>query len=298
MRASTRKFRADFPFLRLAFTSDLHIDHHPEVVDLVAARAREAEVDVLVVAGDVSSREPRVADALDRLADEVPRVAFVPGNHDLWVRDGDPDSRERYEETIPALCARAGVVCLTEGPIDVGGVTLVGQTGWYDYSLADPALGIPASDYRRGRFGKLLWTDKQLIRWPGLDDEALTAWMTERLARDLAAAPRDRPAVVVTHMLPFVELATSRPLPWGFVRGFLGATSLGRAIADAVASGLEVAQVISGHTHFARRADLELGGRMVPAETSPIGYPREVARQAPDLVAHVAERVRIVTVAG
>jgi hypothetical protein len=175
-------------------------------------------------------------------------------------------------------------------------VTLIGQTGWYDYSLADPSLGIAHESYRSGRLGRLFWTDKRMIRWPDADDEALTAWMGERLAAALAAAPRDRPAVVVTHMLPFVELATSRPLPWGFVRGFLGSALLGRAIAAAAEDGLAVAQVIAGHTHFARRAVVELGGRPVPAETSPIGYPREVARQAPDLAAHVAQRVRVVEV--
>ena len=282
--------------MRLAFTSDLHVDHHPEVVDLVAERARELEADVLVVAGDLSSREARIEEALARLARGAPRVAFVPGNHDLWVREGEADSRRRYEEGIPALCERAGVACLTAGAIEVAGVTILGQTGWYDYSLADAELGISIDEYRRGRYGKLFWTDKQLVRWPGADDEAITAWMAARLASDLAAAPRDRPAVVVTHMLPFVELATSRPLPWGFVRGFLGAASLGRAIAEAVAGGLEIAHVIAGHTHFARRVELELGGRRVIAETSPIGYPREVARQAPDLAAHVARRVRVIEV--
>lgn len=263
----------------------------------MASSARRQEVDVLVVAGDLSSREGRLEDSLERLAGEVPKVAFVPGNHDLWVREGDPDSRARYEERMPALCARVGAIFLPDGPAEVEGVTLVGQTGWYDYSLADPTLGISLGEYRRGRFGKLLWTDKQMVRWPGCpDDETLTAWMTERLARDLAAAPPDQPVVVVTHMLPFDALATSRPLPWGFVRGFLGATRLGRAIEDAAAGGLEIARVIAGHTHFARRADLQLGGRTVVAETSPIGYPREVARQAPDLAAHVARRVRIVEI--
>ena len=282
--------------MRLGFTSDLHIDHHPEVVDLVGAQAGRAEVDVLVVAGDLSSRTVSLEEALRRLAQQVSRVAFVPGNHDLWVRDGEADSRARYLELIPALCARAGVTCLSEGPAALAGVTLLGQTGWYDYSFADPTLGVSLEAYRRGRFGKLLWTDKQMVRWPGVDDEALTAWMAERLARDLAAAPRDRPAIVVTHMLPFAELAVSRPLPWGFVRGFLGASILGDVIGAAARSGLEVARVISGHTHFARRAEIAGAAGIVAAETSPIGYPREVARQAPGLAAHVASRVRVVDI--
>ena len=284
--------------MRLAFTSDLHVDHHGEVVDLVGAAARAGGVDVLIVAGDLAARLPRLEAALARLARQVPRLAFVPGNHDLWVREGEPDSRARYEEEIPALCARHGIACLPAGPVDIGGVTLLGQTGWYDYSLADPALGVSRDAYRRGRLGKLFWSDKQLVRWPGKDDEALTAWMAERLARDLAAAPRGRPTVVVTHMLPFDALAICRPLPWGFVRGFLGALALGRVIEDAVAGGLPVTQVVAGHTHVACRTEVPLAGRTVAAETSPIGYPREVERQASDLAAHVARRVRILEVPG
>jgi len=282
---------------RIAFTSDLHVDHHPEVVDLVAARARELAADVLIVAGDVSPSDDRLADALRTLRAGAPRVAFVAGNHDLWCREDGPDSRTRYLEVIPALCEAAGVDCLHDAPLVLDGVTLAGQTGWYDFSLRDEALAIPLEAYQRGRFGKLAWSDRRFIRWPDLDDTArghdaaLTRWMAERLRQVIVAAPTDRPLVVVTHLLAFDELAPRRPLPWGFVRGFLGSTLLGDAIARTTAP---IAHVISGHTHFARRAVVTIGGRDVVAETAPIGYPREIVRQAPDLATHVAARVRII----
>ncbi len=280
---------------RVAFTSDLHVDHHPEVVDLVAARARESAADVLVVAGDVSPRDDRLADALRRLRDGAPRVAFVAGNHDLWCRDDASDSRARYLEVIPRLCAEAGVDCLHHAPVVLDGVTLAGQTGWYDFSLREEALDIPLEAYRRGRFGKLAWSDRRFIRWPGMaDDAALTRWMADRLHRVVAAAPADRPLVVVTHMLAFDDLAPRRPLPWGFVRGFLGSSLLGETIA---AAAKPIALAIAGHTHFARRAVVTLGGQDVIAETAPIGYPREIARQAPDLATHVNARVRVVDIA-
>jgi hypothetical protein len=272
----------------IAFTSDLHVDHHPEVVDLVAERAAGAEA--LIVAGDVSSRPDVVAATLERLLRTVPRVVFLPGNHDLWGKD----ARARYVEELADVCDRAGVDYLPAGPVSVGGVTLAGQTGWYDFSFADPALGIPLEAYEAGRFGHLAWGDKRYFRWPGLTDAELTAWMAERLARDLALVPRDRPVWVVTHLLPFVELVTRRPAPWGFVNGFLGAASMGATIAAAADRGVPVARVIAGHTHFRREAVLALGGRTVIAETSPIGYPREVKMRGTDLVAHVAERVRCV----
>src|SRR5262245_37320811 len=86
--------------VRIAFTSDLHVDHHPEVAGLVAARARACAAELLIVAGDVSPDAGRMETALASLREGAPRVVFVAGNHDLWVKDGG-DSRARYLEAIP-----------------------------------------------------------------------------------------------------------------------------------------------------------------------------------------------------
>jgi Icc-related predicted phosphoesterase len=292
--------------MRLVFSSDLHVEHHPEVAEVVSARARRLGADVLVIAGDLGGRPPLADAALAALAQGAPTVAFVPGNHNLWTGKDGPDSRTRYLETLPEACERAGVRYLPTGAVRACGVTLLGQTGWYDYSLRDPGLAaaVPLSAYREGRFGRLAWSDPHFVRWPGccdasgrVDDAALTAWMSARLTADLAAAPRDRPAVVVTHMLPFDGLAARRPLPWGFVRGFLGARSLGDAIVAAAAGGLDVALAICGHTHFARRTAVRAGGRVVHAACSPIGYPREYKRMGfANVAALVEHRVRAVEI--
>ena len=282
--------------MRLAFTSDLHAEHHVEVVDLITRRAVEAGVDVLIVAGDVTPDLAELARVLRHFREHVPRVAFVPGNHDLWCSAATPDSRTRYFEAMPELCAAAAVDYLPSGPVVLDGVTLVGQTGWYDYSLRDPALDVPMSAYERGVLGTLSWSDKRFVVWPGADDRERSALMTARLAADLAAAPRDRPAWVVTHMLPFVDLVARRPLPWGFIGGFLGSSALGDVIVEAAESGLEVTQVVSGHTHLRRATTVAAGARSFPAETSPIGYPREVLLfGSGSLEEHVNSRLRIVS---
>jgi hypothetical protein len=278
----------------VAFTSDLHVDHHPDLVALIAARVAGA-ADALIVAGDVSPRLDILADTLRRLRAVVPVVVYVPGNHDLWCTPDTPDSRRRYLEVFAELCQEVGARYLPAGPVVLDGVTLVGQTGWYDYSLRDPALDavVPVEVYARGSLGPIAWMDKQFIVWPDVDDRALTQLMAARLAADLAAAPRTAPVWVVTHMLPFAELVARRPLPWGFVNAFLGATALGAEIIAAAADGLPVARAIAGHTHFRTTATIAAGGRNILAETSPIGYPREIERQAASLAEHVASRVRI-----
>src|SRR5262245_48083340 len=127
--------------MRLGLTSDLHVDHRPDVVPLVGARARELGVDVLIVAGDLTPNLDTMEAALTELARAAPRLVFVPGNHDLWCRQDGPNSRERFEREIPARCARVGVHNPgAGGAVTIDGVIFAGVTGWYDYSLRNRDL--------------------------------------------------------------------------------------------------------------------------------------------------------------
>jgi hypothetical protein len=282
--------------MRIALTSDLHVEHHPEVVELIASRLEALAPDLAVVAGDVSHDEQAIERALARLVRAVPRLAFVPGNHDLWCREGAPSSRERYLELLPAVCDRAGAHPLTRAPLEVGGVTLVGETGWFDYSLRNRALDevFPLESYRRGAWGRLRWMDKLHVRFPGddgaqLDDEALTAWMVGRLQAKLASARG--PTVAVTHHLAFAELALARgEPPWDFLNGFIGSARLGAAIAACP----HVTLALAGHTHLRRSALVAGAGGAIACEVSPIGYPREYRRLGRDLAARVEDRVTLI----
>jgi len=281
--------------VRLALTSDLHVEHHPEVVDLVAERMRELAPDVAVVAGDVSHDVATLEDALRRIARAVPALAFVPGNHDLWCSDGE-NSRARYLDRLPEACRRAGAHPLTDGALTVSGVTLVGETGWFDFTLRNRALDdtFPIDAYRNGAWGRLRWNDRFHVRFPGddgapLDDESLAAWMASRLARKLAAC--DCPTVVVTHHLPFAELVATRGMvPWDFLNGFIGSARLGEAIAACP----RVVAALAGHTHLRRSARVAGAGGPIACEVSPVGYPREY--RPADLRARVAARVTLVEI--
>src|SRR5260370_34381779 len=138
--------------MRLVLTSDLHVDHHAEVVPLVAERVRALMPDVLIVAGDVSSRLETLEAALAALRACAPRLLFVAGNHDLWTLPGAPSSRARYERDIPAACARAGADAIGSEPLDIDGVVFCGVTGWYDSSVRnrDPAATFTRGDYDKG----------------------------------------------------------------------------------------------------------------------------------------------------
>jgi hypothetical protein len=301
--------------MRIALTSDLHVDHHPEVIPLVAERARRLEAEVLIVAGDLSSSLEHLERALAGLreASGARRALFVPGNHDLWCTAGGPSSRARYHELIPACARSAGFDPLGHQPIAIdspaGPIHFAGVTGWYDFSLRNRELDatFTPEDYRRGAFGPLRWNDTARVVWP--DDEghpleapAICAAQVANLQAQLASIA-GAPSVVVTHHLPFSELVTyrdpnppsgtpraGRDLPWDFLNGFMGSAALGEAIL--AAPGVRL--VCSGHTHFRKSARLKGASGPVRAEVSPVGYPREYARAGLDLAARVAERVTLI----
>lgn len=285
--------------MRLALTSDLHVDHHPEVLALVRDRVRALRADVLVVAGDVSASLDHLEQALSTLRDAAPRAVFVPGNHDLWMLPGGPSSRARYETHIPERARRAGFEPLGAAPVRLGGLAFVGVTGWYDFSLRNRALDATFSmeDYRRGAYGRLRWNDSARVLWEGddgapLDPAAICAAQVASLEAQLAEVA-GAPSVVVTHHLPFHELVTSLgELPWDFLNGFMGSERLG----DAIRRTPGVRLAVAGHTHFRKDAVVPAAAGPLRACTSPVGYPREYRRAGLDLAARVADRVSLIEV--
>jgi len=271
---------------------------------LVAQRVRASKVDVLIVAGDVSSDLASLERALGGLRETARQAVFVPGNHDLWCGRDSPSSRARYEEAIPRAARDAGFHPLGAEPVTIDGVAFAGVTGWYDYTLRNPEMDgtFTLDDYRRGAWGRLRWNDKARIVWPGddgapLDDAAICDAQVASLERQLAAceamarAERVRATVVVTHHLAFRELVTSRgELPWDFLNGFMGSARLG----DAIRRAPSVRLACAGHTHFRKQATVEGAAGPIRVEVSPVGYPREYARVLGlTLAARVADRVTL-----
>src|SRR5262245_8147786 len=71
---------------RLLALSDLHVDH-PGNLDALAALPPHPG-DWLLVGGDVGDRPATLDAAFAILTDRFEKVFWVPGNHELWVRDG------------------------------------------------------------------------------------------------------------------------------------------------------------------------------------------------------------------
>jgi predicted phosphodiesterase len=140
--------------MRIFAVSDLHTDHlgnsrrvrHISTVDFVD--------DVLVVAGDIAHDLEIIGWTLAELRARFARVFYVPGNHELWVRDGERDSIEKFG-VILRLCDDIGV---ETHPGKVGDHWIVPLFSWYD-SEYDVEREADVSSLEG-------WVDFYFCKWP------------------------------------------------------------------------------------------------------------------------------------
>ncbi len=252
--------------MRIAITADLHWGHRrgQEATELLRRFLRDQPPDLLLLAGDVGVRAD-FEGCLALFDDLACRKALVPGNHDIWVEEGDPrgDSLALYHEHLPRLAAAHGFHYLDHGPLLLpeAGLAVVGSINWYDYSWAIDRLRDRLPDwqerlrtktFRRGRHN-----DARFVRWP-LDDVRFTAAVVEAFGRHLdEALARAGRALVVTHHPPFQGLSFPRPEPptddallW---EAFSGNAGLEAVLAR---SAGRVPFAFCGHTHRARESTL------------------------------------------
>lgn len=275
-----------FAEVLIASVSDLHTDfaeNRDDVVKLALAIHRR-QADLVIIAGDVSHKNDRIARVLQAFAEAAPKVAYLPGNHDLWfdVPDakGAPhlDTWRRYREELRALAEGAGAHYLPAAPLYLGDTAIVGSCGWYDYSLMPPSLraSVDRSVLESKQYGGLQWSDARFIAFRDeggalMSDEAVAREMERELGEQLAAADaeaRVRQIVAVTHHQPFYEVVTrTGTLPWEYFNAFMGSVGLGEVIRRSP----KVRWSIYGHTHQVGRYQV---GPVV-AYGTPLGYPRE-----------------------
>ena len=261
---------------RLLVTADLHYNHRhsaPLAAEVIG-RMNAAGGDVLLVVGDTAVAD---GDALERCLSLFrfpgPKL-FVAGNHELWTHG--PDSYAAFTDDLPRRIRALGWQWLETEPFARDGLAIVGSVGWYDYSFAQPDLGIPRRFYARkvspgaarrlSEFADLFdsaddippharevvarWNDGRFVKLPFTDD-AFVEQIVDRLETQLAALAGASRIVATIHHLPFRELL---PPPggaqWDFVKAYLGSERLGQTLRRYP----NVTDVFCGHSHFPAEA--------------------------------------------
>ena len=233
--------------MKIGFISDIHVDINmiggQEIVtDLLAAESRRRGLDILLIAGDISSDYELTLATVDRLiAASGARVFFIPGNHDIW--------NQRHPgltawDTYNALLAHPSN--LARGPILLeGNWAVVGDLGWYDFAYGDSSFA--REDFERMRYGERTWQDKIYSLWDR-DTLAVHAMFMERLGLALDAA-KGRKIIVATHVVQVPEFTVSPAGPmWKYFNAFLGSPDYGRLCQER-----DVELAVCGHVHYRRR---------------------------------------------
>lgn len=256
--------------MKIVYSSDLHYDAspwNPRAIERLAAEFEALEPEVVILAGDLGDTLESLEKVLTCFADIGAARLLVPGNHDLWIEPDKEfgegsDSGEKYASLIPALAGRLGFVDLGQGPFYLGNTGFVGSLGWYDYSLADPRLGLSPEDYQTHRSGDRVWWDHGRIQWrrfpratdeAGLSDREICEALADKLEAHLSAAEQKADRIVaVVHTCPF-EAVFERSQEPHFFDAFQGSARLG----EILLARDKVHHCITGHKHTC--GDWQLG---------------------------------------
>lgn len=235
--------------MKIGAISDIHLDVNEgyPVIEAICDRIRAEKLDCLLVAGDISNSCQTSMISLDRLSEEagIP-VWFVPGNHDMWDKEGEfGDARKIYEK----YASRRDCLCGKITELNEEWV-VVGNIGWYDYSFG-------ASDYSEEEFQKKehngrVWQDSIMVKWHQSDKE-----FHKKILQDLEEkmkACKGKKIIVVTHMVgvPEFKVPSDRP-DWDYFNAFLGSKEYGELFEK-----YKVAYSIMGHVHY-RKALIKNG---------------------------------------
>jgi len=275
--------------MRVAFTSDLHVDFTPQnqkLLPYLAEEFRRLEPDVIVLAGDIAYTLAGWQEGLKHFGAINVRKLIIPGNHDVWIESMNAlkrgqDSAWKYQTALPECAARFGFHYLPSQPLVLGDIGFAGSLGWYDYSLRDKRLDsvLSRSVYERAQFPEGEWNDVRKAAW--LRDPHSRNWkrrrlrvsdvevcekMRSELSRDLEKIKEQASELVVAiHTAPIESALERGSVPDPF-DAYEGSIEIGTLLKKFAAQRNLVA--ICGHKH--KPLDVHEDG--IRVMRSPIGY--------------------------
>ena len=284
--------------IKIAYTSDLHVDYSNENRELVARLSESttaAKPDVLILGGDIAASPTDFGWALGCFAGLKCRKLVVAGNHDIWIESksdilNGKDSGAKYRQILPQIAKDNDFEFLHNKVVVIEGVGFAGCMGWFDYSFRNHKFddSTPLEQYRVGKWqspssGKnFLWNDIQYVWWLKdlsakmsgfsrndlcLSDNEIATLMAKSLSQQLDQLAREsvRQIVVITHFVPNRELLDYRDsIPHDYFNAYHGSVEIERVIR----SDSKISQVFFGHSHVAKDFTID-GIRYV---SRPVGY--------------------------
>jgi len=157
--------RAKWVTMQIYAISDLHTDYRDNFAQLEQLSRRDYADDAVVVAGDVSHSMEVLRRTFDVFLQRFRHVFFVPGNHELWTRNGAGTNSIQKFEAVLGLCESMGIHTGAE-VIGSGDdrVCVVPLFSWY----TRPGEGGDTLYRERPseQPSESVWADDYLIKWP------------------------------------------------------------------------------------------------------------------------------------
>lgn len=211
-----------------------HIDAQAAVVK-IAGYLLANHYQVYVNAGDTFNDFTKTLwfyRALQQAVGSKVVVRYLAGNHDL-VKNV---SYQTAQSSVSPLY-------LHEKTLTVPGTNtvIIGNNGWYDYSLAPADLKATDADFAQWK--RAYWIDSAIDQ-PVSDRERMARVLTTT-KRDLLAAAGHR-VIYVTHFVPTPLMMMPAPAHsrWEMAAGLMGSRHLGELLEQS-----QVTDVVFGHLH-------------------------------------------------
>lgn len=247
--------------MRVFALSDIHIDFPGNRAWIGSLSEKDYQDDILILAGDVSHSLAHLQWCFETLVRRFHKVAYVPGNHDLWVvREGEKNSLEKFQ-AVYRLATACGV---SVTPTRLGEVSVIPLYGWYDYSFGPPSEEILA-----------IWMDFQACVWPaGMEMWDVATYFLQINEPTLVAF--EGTVVTFSHFLPRIDLMPAFVSPaHRILYPVLGTSRL----------ELQVRKIrpsihVYGHSHVNQRISLD----GITYVNNALGYPHEKHRAVKQLM--------------
>lgn len=230
--------------MKTAVISDIHIDVNEEydVLGGIAEYVRRNEVELLLIAGDISSYPAKTIEAVKRLEKLCgAQVFYVPGNHDMWNKESAYESNDKiYEMFLADEHCLAGKVFETKEHI------ILGDVAWYDYSFGNHEL-FGKQEFEAMTYEGRTWQDSLFNTW-SKNNEERCQWFIDRFQRLIDENKnKGKRFVLMTHMISHEAFAVPEHMNpiWSFFNAFLGSKKL---TSFCIENQIEYS--ICGHVHY------------------------------------------------
>ncbi len=248
--------------MKVFTVSDLHVEYEENykwILDLSKSDFRE---DSLIVAGDISENTDLLKGVFEALKNRFQDVFFVPGNHDLWVRNnGYSSSIEKYWN-IKDIADEFQVH--TE-PVSFSDLVIVPLLGWYDYSFGQPSDNL-----------KNIWVDYSACKWEnGQNEHNITDFFVDQNNTHIENN-FNKTVISFSHFLPRIDLMPSFiPEKMRALYPVLGSSKIEQQVRK-----LNSRIHIYGHSHVNRQVTLN----DILYINNAFGYPSETMITRKELV--------------